>query len=176
MVSLLAVDEGIRAGALGRLARRLGPAVLYSEPMAFGPSRYYDDEMGSPVTRRVAAFGPLVPPDRLAWAKRVCLSLEHDFAVEGRRRVNLDPGCLSAGALVLATVKPSDCRPALGGGIYADVQLRFERGRYRPLPWTYPDYAGEELAGLLELMRERYLWDLKHAGRAPGARGRETNH
>lgn len=173
MVSLLAGEETVRAEVLVRLARRLGPAVLYSEPLAWR-SRYYAAEMGWPLNRRLAAFGPLVPPEDLARVKRVCLALERDFSTGGRRLVNLDPGSLGAGALTLATVKPAEYRPALGGGIYADVQLRYERGRYRPLPWTYSDYAGDELVGLLGLIRERYLWDMKRAGGLSTARGLEN--
>jgi hypothetical protein len=32
------------------------------------------------------------------------------------------------------------------------------------LPWTYPDYASEPLLGILNLLRKRYLWQLKKLG------------
>ena len=59
---------------------------------------------------------------------------------ELRRTVNIDPGLLSEESLVLATTKASGHRVAIATGLWAEVTLRFERGEYRPLPWTYPDY------------------------------------
>ena len=37
---------------------------------------------------------------------------------------------------------------------------------FHPLPWTYPDYAGEEVIGMLARIREKYVLQLK--GKAAG--------
>lgn len=164
VVSLLASLEEPRQEALRRLARRFGPVVFYSEPLAFDHSDYYAAELGSPLTRRLAAFARLIPAGKLAWAKLLCRSLEGDLARHGRRSVNLDPGVLNAGALTLATGKPGDWRVPIGPGVYADVHLRFEDGRYQSLPWTYTDYAHGPLNDIMSDIRARYLWQLKQAG------------
>ncbi|GBE55977.1 hypothetical protein BMS3Bbin16_00174 [archaeon BMS3Bbin16] len=28
----------------------------------------------------------------------------------------------------------------MGEGIYAEVTLQYKRGKWEPLPWTYPDF------------------------------------
>ena len=59
------------------------------------------------------------------------------------RPVNLDPGYVSSGKLVLATTKDQPHRVYLGRGIYAECTLRWRRGGFEPWEWTYPDYASE---------------------------------
>ena len=41
---------------------------------------------------------------------------------------------------------------ALSRGIYADLTSVYENGDYRPLPWTYPDWASEEYRACLRLL------------------------
>ena len=161
VVSLLSGGEGPRLAALKRLASELGPVVFYSEPMPFTRSSYYDKEMGPGLTRRLAAFGGLRPPGELAAVKRLCMGLEGELARQGRRTVNLDPGLLGKDALVLASHKAGGHRLELAPGLYGEATLFFRGGGYQPLPWTYPDYAGEELRGVLNLIRGRLLWSLK---------------
>ncbi|MCP4686402.1 MAG: DUF4416 family protein, partial [Desulfobacterales bacterium] len=35
------------------------------------------------------------------------------------------------------------------------------KGAFRTLPWTYPDYAGKTMVRWLEVVREKYVADLK---------------
>ena len=52
-----------------------------------------------------------------------------------KRKINIDPGYISLGNLVLATGKPFAHRPYLGSGIYADLTLVYQRGGFHPLEW-----------------------------------------
>ncbi|MCB2226319.1 MAG: DUF4416 family protein [Desulfarculaceae bacterium] len=165
VLSLLAGPEAPRALALKRLASELGRVVFYSEPLAFPGADFYAPEMGPGLTRRVAAFAGLRSSGELAGIKRRCMELEAELAVEGRRRVNLDPGLLGKDALVLATHKPGGHRLELAPGIHGEVTLFFRQGAYEPLPWTYLDYAAGPLNELLGSMRPRLLESLRRAGR-----------
>ena len=53
----------------------------------------------------------------------------------------------------------------LRDGIYADLTLVFQKGGYRPLPWTYPDYRQGELLELLGGSRRKLFYQL--TGRLP---------
>ena len=161
VVSLLAREEVWRATALKRLAARLGPLDYLSAVMPFPGQAYYGREMDLPLTRRLAAFRRLVPLQGLETIKRICMSLESDLAHNGRRRVNLDPGLLGIGSLMLATTKHRDHRSPLGRDLYLDLTLWFHDGVYKPLAWTYQDYASPEMLGLLRRLRQRYLWQLR---------------
>ena len=83
---------------------------------------------------------------------------------DGRRRVNLDPGLLSLNALVLASTKPAPHRIYLDREIHTQLELIYQRGRFEPLPWTYPDYSGEEFLAWLTGVRKSLKADLKRAG------------
>ena len=75
--------------------------------------------------------------------------------------VNIDPGYLLHERFVLATGKNYSHRIHIGKGIYADLTLIFARGRYEPLPWTYPDYASENMLTFLKQVRKKYGVDLR---------------
>jgi hypothetical protein len=83
--------------------------------------------------------------------------------------VNIDPGYLLPERLVLATGKNFTHRIYIGQGIYADLTLIFQKGAFRTLPWTYPDYADRCLIDFLTLVRNKYMLDLKQAGNSRNA-------
>jgi len=167
VVSLLAGPEEPRARALERLASLLGRVVFYSEPMPFTDSGYYTPEMGPGLTRRLAALESLRLPGELAAIKRQCAGIEDELSLDGRRRVNLDPGLLDRDSLVLATHKFAGHRLELAPCIYGEVTLYYQGNGYEALPWTYPDYSGEDMRDLLGFLRGRLLWQ----GKEEQARG-----
>ena len=77
--------------------------------------------------------------------------------------MNLDPGLLSLPRFVLATTKESAHRIPLEEGIYAEITLLYEKGSFRPLAWTYPDFRSEGYIVLLNEIRLRYKSQLKPA-------------
>ncbi len=60
--------------------------------------------------------------------------------MEGKRRVNIDPGYVTNSNLVLASTRERRHRIYLGREIYAEVALVFGKQECMGLPWTYPDY------------------------------------
>jgi hypothetical protein len=92
------------------------------------------------------------------------MEIEEEFAVEGRRRINIDPGYICAEHLILATTKGYTHRPYLGEGIHADLTLIYRDGAFQPLEWTYPDYASLDIREIMQRIRTRYLQRLKEDG------------
>ncbi len=160
VVGFIFGQDDVFQAALSRVEQCLGRIDLLTERFAFDQTDYYAAEMGDILYRRVAAFNDLFDPGGLAGVKRLTMSLEGEFSVEGRRRVNLDPGYVTLERLVLATGKNYVHRIYLGGGVYADLTLIYHHGRFRALPWTYPDYAGDELRGEFEMIRRQLKWRL----------------
>ena len=54
------------------------------------------------------------------------------------RPVNLDPGYLESGKLILASMKNFSHRVYLSAGVYAEVTLMFRHGRWRALDRSGP--------------------------------------
>lgn len=146
---------------LQALIEKFGPSDYSSRELEFTITGYYEREMGEPLYRRFFSFRELCDPARLAEIKLFTNDLEQDSAVDDRRAVNLDPGLISMGSLILATGKPVAHRPYLGRGVYADLTLVYESGSFKPLPWTYPDYRAPELLEFLNRLRAAYKHDLR---------------
>ncbi|MEN6439247.1 MAG: DUF4416 family protein [Syntrophobacter sp.] len=155
VIRFLFSDSAVQAEVLRRLESLFGPMDYLSAPGPFPYTNYYDREMGKDLRRQTAAYAELIAPIALADAKLRTNELEKDFLHEGGRRVNIDPGILSEERFVLATGKNFTHRIYLREGIYADLTLMFQKGAYRSLPWTYPDYREPEFIHLLGVLRKK---------------------
>ena len=144
-----------------KLSSLLGPVDYISTIRAFNFTDYYEEEMGQSLIRRFITFENLISPDRLPEIKRTTNTIEKEFAEQSYRRVNIDPGYISQAHLILATGKAYTHRPYLRDGIYADLTLIYRHNSFHPLDWTYPDYAEEKTINLFNMIRKRYLIQLK---------------
>ena len=71
--------------------------------------------------------------------------------------MNIDPGFLSHGRLMLATTKKTGFRIPLSDGIYTELTLYYARGEWQKLPWTYRDYQSPRVQEFLTKVRKMYL-------------------
>ena len=162
IVGVLATDAGTVEAAARELEQTFGPLRDCSAAYDFAAyTRYYEDEMGPGLVKQILWFREVVAPEQLAAAKEHTMAVERQLArFEGdvwRRRANLDPGLVSPDGLVLATTKPSGHRVCIAPGLYAEVTLLFERGAYRPLPWSYRDFRSPEVQAFLIEIRQDLL-------------------
>lgn len=118
---------------------------------------YYLPEMGKKLKKRMVSFQELIMAEQLPAIKLAANQLEAEFAVNGKRRFNIDPGYICAPRLVLATTKDYSHRIYLGNGIFADVHLSYQKGGYRAQEWTYPDYQMPQVLSFFNKVRETYL-------------------
>ena len=153
---------------LEELSAAFGPADFQSPAIPFTFTHYYDEEMGVPIERRFVSFQRLVSPQRIAEFKLLTNDIENRFRRHGKRKVNLDPGLLSLSRLILATSKDGSHRIPHRDGIYAEVTLLYEKGDFRPLPWTYPDFHSREYREIFKEIRRIYKGQLQKAGGIAG--------
>ena len=160
VVSFLVHDKSLAGWTIDALDKAFGPLDLVSPWLAFDYTNYYAREMGAPLHRRLLAYKTLVAQDRLPELKHTTNRVETLCAIDGRRRVNLDPGILLRERFVLATGKNFTHRIYIGQGIYADLTLIYRGGAFQVLPWTYPDYADARLQAFLRRARRKLQLDL----------------
>ena len=142
------------------MAERYGEAELASPVFDFSFTSYYEPEMGAGLVKQFLGFGPLVDPADLADIKRTSNDLEAGVARSDGlpgRGVNIDPGYVNGGQLVLATTKNYSHRICLGDGIYAELTLLYARGAFTPLPWTYRDYRTDDALAFFARVRGVFL-------------------
>ena len=170
VVSVLLAEKPLLEEVIRQLVPDLGEIDLQSAWMDFEYTDYYFAEMGRPLYRRMLVFGPLIAQQDLSRIKRFTNRVEQSFAMEKQRRVNIDPGYLLMERFVLATGKNFSHRIYIGDEIYADLTLMFQKGGFRTLPWTYPDYAAPEMTAFLMQVRSQYAQDLKLTPSLNGAK------
>lgn len=164
VMGVLISDASLEADVMRTLEGRFGPVDAKSGAEPFAWTDYYDAEMGKGILRMYLAFREMVDPAGLAGIKLETNAMEDLFSSGGKRRVNLDPGLLAPGRLVLATTKDRAHRIPLGNGIYGELTMIFEKGDFRSFPWTYRDWSSDQVRALLRTWRKRLF-----AGKDPGA-------
>ncbi len=157
IVSILYCRDDMLEAAVSELGKEFGRGRILGYSGSFDKSDYYNEELGTPIMRRFWRAERLFPRDMLADIKTKTNGMESKFSENGKRRFNLDPGFLSAENFVLATTKNYTHRIYLKDGIYADLTLIYKGKEFRPLDWTYPDYAGKEIRELLRNERNEFI-------------------
>lgn len=157
VISVFTADERLFPEVFKKLQEKFGEIAVLTEPFRI-ETDYYEDELGGPLVRKLVSFESLISPGDLSSIKLQTNAIEGDLAVAGKRAVNIDPGYVALEKLVLASCKNFSHRVCIGGGVYAEVTLIYERGSgFRTLEWTYPDYAAQEMLSLLNEIRKRLL-------------------
>ena len=181
LLSVLAQESWWDAGGKGgwlplhaELVERFGPVDYKSGLLPFDHTGYYEEELGKPLFRRLLGFERLVPLDGLRDMKLATNELERAHArPDGTRRVNLDPGLLTLERLVLASGQNFTHRVYLGSGIWADLTLIYnKRQGWVDLPWTFPDYATEDMKRRLTALRSLYKTTIEGGEAARAENGR----
>ena len=143
----------------------LSSVEMQSDLFLFDFTDYYESEMGTGLLKQFFVFEGLMHPERLSKIKTTTNELELLWQSETGRQVNLDPGYVTGAKLVLASAKDYSHRLYLADGIYGDVQLRFQHGKFVPSEWTYPDYQTESAIQFFETVRKTYVKQEREYGR-----------
>jgi hypothetical protein len=165
IVGIIYNDREVYERALGMLTEAFGPTDGESEHFSFSEefSDYYDEELGGRGMRVIFSFRDTVDPSRQARIKMATNEMERVLSLDGKRKINLDPGFINHGRLMLATTKAAGFRIPLSDGIYTELTLFWARGAWQKLPWSYRDYQSERVQAFITKVRERYLQQRREA-------------
>ncbi len=157
------VDKKILLKAKESLIKEVGEIDLESEIFDFKFTNYYKEEMGENIKRIFYSFKKLITPDEIVEIKLKTWEIEKNLMKEGKRRVNIDPGYMDYFKVVLSSFKPGGYKIYLGKGVYADITLWYEKGRFKTLLTSFPDFKENIYEKIFLKIRERYKKDLKIA-------------
>jgi len=158
-------DEQKLQQAKDILVENFGPIDYISPAFPFARSNYYADEMGEPISRIFYSFRDLIDPGDLAKIKCTTNEIEQRLAVANKRTANIDAGYLDYGKVVLASMKFHNQKIYLSGGVYADMNLLFEKGRFKPFEWTFPDFREGIYEKVLLHIRNKYKADIRRSNK-----------
>lgn len=161
IAGLIASDEGLFNKAARLLSKKFGPVDIESATWPFDRTTYYQEEMGEGLRRKFLGFRGLAGPVGIERIKIFTNTIEKKFLCSGKRRINIDPGYITAGKLVLLTTKNYSHRIYLNKGIYAEVTLFFKNGDFQPWEWSYPDYKTHLYRDFFRQVRDLYMEQIK---------------
>ncbi len=163
IIGIIYNDRAVLDSALAELVSEFGEYDNATEEFSFSKefSTYYDEEIGGEGLRRIYSFKRLVDPSRQADIKELTNALEAKFSIDGNRKINIDPGFINHGRLMLATTKPAGFRIPLKNGIHTELTLFYARGEWHKFPWSYRDYCSERVQKFLTEVRKSYLAERK---------------
>jgi hypothetical protein len=139
-VASLFSQRQVFGSAVSKLQDLFGPIYYESPQMPWNFSTYYDDELGTPLYRHFMFFEAIVDPVLLVDAKHAVGKIEKELSKNGKRQINLDPGYMTLAKVVLSSGKNYSHRIYLGRGVFSELELFYQDGRFNPLPYTYFDY------------------------------------
>ncbi len=167
IIGILGSNEHCLAEARQSLAEAFGPLDLASDIWHFNQTEYYQEQTGPHILRQFVTVEQLVDPSVLAACKhqtnRIERELGEKLGAAFPRPVNLDPGLIEPSKLILASTKNFSHRIYIGQKIYAEVTLVFDKGSWRPLRYTYPDYRQLPYLEFFSAVKDKLLRQLKSA-------------
>ncbi len=165
IVGILAAENNCLQNAIEMLQNQLGPVDMQSDIWPFEQTDYYRRQTGNNILRQFVSLQNLIEPGRLAEIKIQTNKMEQQLAqrlnLDLPRPVNLDPGIIEPSKLILATTKNYSHRIYIGNKIYAEVTLIYDRKKWRPFEYTYPDYRRTDYFRFFDKVRSRLLKQLK---------------
>ncbi|NQT32945.1 MAG: DUF4416 family protein [Candidatus Omnitrophica bacterium] len=157
IASIIFKDKEVLADAEGKLKKLYGPGEELELTLPFDKTDYYYPEMGEPLERKLICFKKLVNKEKIEGIKIASNRIEDLFKNGGKRSINIDPGYVTEAKLVLLTTKDYTHRVYIGRKIFAESALFFQNETFNPWPWTYPDYASDEMVGYFNKVRALYM-------------------
>lgn len=155
-VGILYSNDTLLRRALETLEEHYGKIDFQSQTFEFKITDYYVSEMGSPISRFFVSFERLVSPKEIARIKVETNKIEEFLSMEGNRKVNLDPGYMDYDKVVLASAKYNGQKIYLDHGVWADLTLHYEKGKFEPYPWSFPDFKQGMYDDVFLEIRQRF--------------------
>ncbi|MGA2059399.1 MAG: DUF4416 family protein [Thermoguttaceae bacterium] len=150
-------DEALQWGKK-QAEEKWGTIELESPAFEFSETEYYTSTMGPGLKKVFFGFQQPFDPADLVDVKLLTNAWEDEYAALARhpepRPLNLDPGYITLGKLILASTKDFAYRIYLNRGIYAEVTLFYKHHRWQHHDCTFADYRREDYQRFFSLCRE----------------------
>lgn len=163
--AVFAQDSALIHEAVQALSAYLGAEPdIVSPEFPLKETRYYEPEMGAGLVKVYASWPGLMNPEDLVALKLWAMDFENTRLIDGQRQVNVDPGYIGSGGLVLSTGKFRGHRLPLGRSVWGELTLHYHQGEFQAFPWSYQDYKSPEVQEYLMKMRKALMLSLRESG------------
>lgn len=156
-IAVLYSGEYVYSKTVSLLKEKFGEVIIESKPYEFSFTDYYNKEMGIGLVKRFIVFKKEISKEELAEIRKKTGEIEDKFRVDGKRKINLDPGYINKKEVVLASVKRSDFKEELGNDIFAHRIYSFEDDKVKTFFHTFPDYKVKENIEFFLKIKDKFL-------------------
>jgi len=148
IIALMYSDKEIFNKTISDLKNRFGEIEKESESYDFNFTKYYEKEMGAELIKKFIVFKKPIGTEELADIKLFTTEIEKKYSIEGKRKINLDPGYLTKTELVLASFKKgTNYKQQISDKVWAHKVLEFDGNIVKEFWHTFPDYKSEMVKG-----------------------------
>ena len=156
-----AEHEDLLQWSIDELANLWGRPEIFSSPVPFDKTNYYD-EIDPNLMRVFVCFPGLAEAGGLADWKHKAIEIEAKSR-KPVRAVNIDPGYVDGARLILASTKDHAHRIYLRDGIYGEVTLRYRFKQWQSFDYTFPDFQSRAYDKFLIQVRNLWLQEIRSA-------------
>ena len=156
LVSCLTSHEEMLPALEEELIELFGPIALRSQAFDFELSDYYETEMGGDLKRYWYGFEELVGAECLADFRWQTEEIEKRNLQKDGRMLNLDPGYLDYGKLVLASLKEGADKIYMGRCVWAHTCLRYRHGDFTAPDHSFADFKDGRFNDFMKEARVLY--------------------
>ncbi len=122
------------------LKKFYGQFLLETASFELPYSKYYFEEMGSPLFKKFVATNYLTDHINLANIKKHCMFIEDRYRKNKNRTVNIDPILVDEEKVLVATKKYRGNRIQIDKDIFVEIELWYHSKEFKSFLWTYLDY------------------------------------
>ncbi|HLD02935.1 MAG TPA: DUF4416 family protein [Candidatus Nanoarchaeia archaeon] len=133
--------------SIAELKKTFGEVDFETKEYDFGKfTKYYEREMGKNLRKKFVFFKEFSNIN-MADAKKMTMGIEKRFSVDGKRKVNIDPGYLNENEMGMPTTKYLKFKTLLKEGIYNQIIYRFDDG-IKEAEGAFPDFRSDEVKSI----------------------------
>lgn len=143
--ALMYKDIEILNKVINDLKNNFGSIISKCSEYNFTFTEYYEKEFGSNLKKIIVIFDKKIIEKDLIEIKNKIAEIEKKYSVEGKRKINIDPGYFNDKEVILASYKGKVFKKDLGEGIFIHKVLEFDNGKVKDFFHTFLDFKSKLL-------------------------------
>ena len=150
-------DKEILTNVINELKNNFETIISKSSEYDFNFTSHYEDEFGSNLKKIIIIFDNKINKKDLVEIKNKTADIEKNYSIDGKRKINIDPGYFNGKEVVLASFKRKRFKEDLGNNIFVHKVLEIENWNFKEFFHTFPDFKSKLVQDFFLTIIKQYL-------------------